>query len=295
MRKFVILSIVILVLHVFTFSCLADDELQTMINSTVKKFNQFSYGETGNRISCNLFLPEGYPGSNRYPLVVFIGDESTMGTEIDAPLKQGYGGVIWASDPEQQKHKSLVLVPQFPDNNPQKYQGITENLIRAIISSFQVDTNRVYVTGQSMGCTMLMNIANDYPDLFAGELFVAGQSDLQDVKGLIRQQFIHVVAAGDSQAVKAQQSLMGKIFSQGVSISRAFEWSAKLTQDEFMKALNVVISGSTSAKFIRFLKGTVLPEGVKDGDEHKYSFDAAYRIDALRDWLFLQNKHNKRK
>ncbi len=299
MRKFVILNIVILVLHLLTLSCWAadvdDGELQTIISSTVGKFNQFSYGETGKGISCNLFLPEGYPGPSKYPLVVFVGDEGTTGTDVSAPLKQGYGGIIWASDSEQAKRKSLVLVPQFPDNNPQKYQDITESLIQAIISSFQVDSNRVYLTGQSMGCTMLMNIANKYPNLFAGELFVAGQSNIKDAGNLKRQQFIHVVAAGDTKAVDAQQDLMGKIFSQGVSISRAFEWNAKLTQSEFLKALNVVISGSTPAKFIRFLKGSVLPEGVKNGDEHKYSFDAAYRIDALRDWLFLQNRQNRRK
>ena len=127
MKKLVILSIVILVLHVLTLSCAAyDEELQTNISSILKKFNQFSYGEMGNRIWCNLFLPEGYPGTNKYPLVVFIGDESTTGTEIDAPLKQGLGGVIWASDSEQAKRKCMILVPQYPDDNSDKYLTMTE-------------------------------------------------------------------------------------------------------------------------------------------------------------------------
>lgn len=291
MRKFVIVNIIILVLHVLTLSCAAaddDNELQKMIDDTAEKFSQFSYEEAGQRISCNLFLPEGYPGPSRYPLVVFIADESTVGEEVDAPLKQGYGGIIWASDTEQQKHKSLVLVPQFPDNNASKYLDITENLIRAVISSFQIDTNRVYVTGQSMGCVMLMNMASNHPDLFAAELFIAGQSDVKDAGGLKKQQFFHVAAEGDHSAISAQQNLMNKLYSQGISISRAFEWDAKMSQREFLQALNVVISGSTTAKFVRFLKGSVLPKDDKNGDEHKYSFDAAYKIDALRDWMFLQ-------
>lgn len=129
-----------------------------------------------------------------------------------------------------------------------------------------------------------MNIANNHPDLF-----VAGQEDINNVKGLQKQKFFHIAAEGDSKAIAVQKNLMNKFYSDGISISRAFEWDAKMSQNEFLKALNVIISGSLSAKFIHFMKGTVLPEGVKaNTPEHKYSFDAAYKIDALRDWMFLQ-------
>ena len=291
MRKFTVALILNVIALVLVSCCYADDALQTMINDTVGKFSQFSYEETGNKISCNLFLPEGYPGINKYPLVVFIADEGTTGENTDAPLRQGYGGIIWASDSEQKKRKCIVLVPQYPDNNAAKYLNITENLIRAVIESFQVDSNRVYVTGQAMGCTMLMNIANEHPDLFAAELFIAGQENINDVKGLRKQKFFHIAAESDPKAITVQKNLMDKFHIDGISISRAFEWDAKMSQAEFLKALNVVISGSLSAKFIHFLKGTVLPEGAAlNTPEHKYSFDAAYKIDALRDWIFLQTR-----
>lgn len=64
---------------------------------------------------------------------MFIADESTTGENIDPPLRQGYGGIIWASDSKHGKRKCLVLVPQYPDNDANKYLDITENLIRAVI------------------------------------------------------------------------------------------------------------------------------------------------------------------
>lgn len=47
-------------------------------------------------------------------------------------------------------------------------------------------------------------------------------------------------------------------------------------------------SGGQDANFIRFELGTVL----KDGNtmEHMASFNYAYRIPAVRDWLFSQTK-----
>ncbi|MDE5652827.1 MAG: hypothetical protein K2I48_05065 [Muribaculaceae bacterium] len=40
---------------------------------------------------------------------------------------------------------------------------------------------------------------------------------------------------------------------------------------------------------INFESGTVLPADGK-GSEHMYSFDYAYKIQAVRDWLFRQSK-----
>ncbi len=38
-----------------------------------------------------------------------------MGKEVTAPLAQGYGALEFASDLDQQKHASFVLVPQYTD------------------------------------------------------------------------------------------------------------------------------------------------------------------------------------
>ncbi len=278
-----------------------DAVLQAMIQETAGKFSQLNYSEGDLSLACNLFLPEGYPGAQKYPLVVFIADDSTVGRETDAPLRQGYGGLIWASGAEQARHPCIVLVPQYPSkivddrtgSTAAAYMTITENLIRAVIDGFQVDTGKVYATGQSMGCMALMIMAEKNPSLFTAGLFVAGQGELRKIEGLKKQKFFHIVSEGDKKARVAQAQLLRRFQMAGVPFSRTLEWDARQPQQEFAKALNVMLAGRPSANFARFIEGTVLPSGVKDEAslEHLYSFDATYRIDALRDWLFMQSRN----
>ena len=279
-----------------------DAALQAMIQETVGKFAQLNYAEGELSLPCNLFLPEGYPGTAKYPLVVFIADGGTVGRETDAPLRQGYGGIIWAAASEQAKRKCIVLVPQYPQRivddrtgvTAAAYISMTENLIRAVIDGFQVDANRVYATGQSMGCMALMIMAEKRPDLFAAELFVAGQGNLKDIEGLRRQRFFYVTAEGDERAAAAQSRLIRRFQAEGIPISRTHEWDARMSQEEFANAIRIILSGRPTANFARFIRGTVLPEGAPAStSEHTCSFDAAYKVDALRDWLFTQGRKDK--
>lgn len=76
----------------------------------------------------------------------------------------------------------------------------------------------------------------------------------------------------------------------GAAYSHA-EWSA---QDETQNAaVAALLSEGNSANFVTFTLGTTLAEGQTSGGgagEHMTSFDYAYKIEAVRDWLFEQTK-----
>ena len=62
-----------------------------------------------------------------------------------------------------------------------------------------------------------------------------------------------------------------------------------MSQESFAKPVASALSEKRAANFAQFRLGTVLPEGMEPGvSEHMFSFDFAYKIDALRDWLFEQ-------
>lgn len=92
-------------------------DLNQMIAETVPNFKQETYTDsvTGKSITYNIFLPKDYDAAKSYPLVLFIGDASTAGKDVTAPLTQGYGGIIWATPEEQAKHPAIVVVPQYPE------------------------------------------------------------------------------------------------------------------------------------------------------------------------------------
>ena len=69
-----------------------DKKLQALLAETVPQFKQESYLDpvSGKTLAYNLFVPAGSKPDQKVPLLMFIGDASTVGTDLLRPLKQGY-------------------------------------------------------------------------------------------------------------------------------------------------------------------------------------------------------------
>jgi len=68
-------------------------------------------------------------------------------------------------------------------------------------------------------------------------------------------------------------------------------WDATWTVDQFATAVKSILAEGNPINIVTFQKGTVLPTGASAGtNEHMYSFDYAYKIEGVRDWLFAQVK-----
>ena len=136
----------------------SDSTFVALKNETLKKFKQLTFNdnETGKTMEYSL-VPEGYDGTTSYPLVLFMADASTIGKEVTAPLTQGYGALEFASDRDQKAHPSFVLVPQYTDWAVQDDWSTTDEvemtirLLEKICKEYNVDTKRLYTTGQPVG------------------------------------------------------------------------------------------------------------------------------------------------
>ena len=277
-----------------------DAELQVMISEVVPKYRLLTYddAETGTSLQYYLFVPEDYDASQNYPLIQFIPDSSVVGREAEAVLTQGWGGLIWATDAEQAKHASFVVVPVFTETivddnfNHSQQIDVAVRLLQSLTEEYSIDANRIYTTGQSMGgmTSFYMNVT--WPDLFAASLYVGSQWDVNVLNAIEDDTFFYVVSAGDPKASAGQSELMGLFDSDSVSYSAA-EWSAQDDSETQNEAVTALLSEGNSANFITFTLGTTLAEGQTSGGgagEHMTSFDYAYKIEAIRDWLFAQEK-----
>lgn len=271
-------------------------ELKAMIAETVGNFVQQEYQdeETGHSMKYNLFIPKDYDASKSYPMIMFIGDASTVRPDVTVPLTQGYGGIIWATAKEQAKHPCFVLVPQYStvtvnDNFETSYEvEMTIRLIRSLISRYSIDTNRLYTTGQSMGGMMSLYFNVTHPDFFAASLFAGCQWDTSKMTHFDQQKFFYVVAAGDPKASVGMAQLKKVLTDKGTSFSEG-EWSAKLPQAEQDTHVRELIAEGKRNNFITFTLKSVLAED-GSGHEHMSSFDYVYKLEAVRDWLFEQSK-----
>jgi len=273
-----------------------DTELKALLEETVDKFVQKEYkdAETGNTMEYNLFIPENYNKNKQYPLILFIADASTAGKDVKVPLTQGYGGVIWASAKDQAKHPSFVLVPQYTTKAVNdKFETsdeveMTIRLLNEIAGKYSIDKNRLYTTGQSMGGMMSMYFNITHPDLFAASIFVGCQWDTKKMGGFAKDNFFYIVAAGDEKAPKGMAALKTVLEEENEKIGIA-EWSAKLPQEEQEAEVQKLLSKGNNINLVTFTLGSVQPESGK-GNEHMNSFDYAYKLEEVRNWLLEQRK-----
>lgn len=273
-----------------------DSVYAALKNESFDKFEQFIYedAETGKTMQYNLFVPDAYDGKQSYPLVLFMADASTVGKDVTTPLTQGYGALEFASNRDQQKHPSFVLVPQYTDWAVQDDWSTTDEvemtirLLEKVCKEYNVDTNRLYTTGQSMGGMMSFYFNITHPDLFAASLFVSSQWDTSKMQDFGRKHFFYIVAGGDQKAYGGMQDLAKVLKANDARVDSA-SWSAKLPVEEQERLAEQLIARGGNINFIKWEAGSVLPETGR-AMEHMASFDYGYKIAAVRDWLFKQSK-----
>jgi len=278
----------------------SDAQLQAMIAEIAPKFQLLTFEdeETGTTLQYQLYVPENYDETQSYPLIQFIPDASAVGRDADYVLTQGWGGLIWATEEEQAKHPAFVVVPVFTEtvvDDSFNHSGQIEvalKLIQSLTEQYSIDTNRLYTTGQSMGGMTSFYLNATYPDLFAASLFVGSQWDNSILDVLEGDSFFYIVSAGDPKASVGQAGLMEVFDGDGAGYSHE-EWSAQDDAQAQNAAVAAMLSEGNSANFVTFTLGTTLAEGQASGGgagEHMTSFDYAYKIEAVRDWLFGQVK-----
>lgn len=276
-----------------------DAELQMMIAEVAPKFRLLTYedAETGVSLQYQLYIPEDYDENQSYPLIQFIPDSSVVGRDASDVLTQGWGGLIWATEEEQAKHPAFVVVPVFTETvvddnfNHSAQIDAAMRLLQSLIETYSIDVDRLYTTGQSMGGMTSFHLSIAYPDFFAAYLFVGSQWDTGLLSSLEEKPFFYIVAAGDPKASAGQAELLSVFDADGAAYSHG-EWSAQEDAEAQNAAVDSMLAEGNHANFVTFTLGTTSAEGQTFGGagEHMSSFDYAYKIEAVRDWLFQQIK-----
>lgn len=272
------------------------------INLTIDKFQQLEFSDplTGMSLKYNLFIPNNYDQKKTYPLVLFIHDAGALSDDPRTTLTQGLGGTIWAFPSEQLKHECFVLAPQYSasivsdHSETTSHVELTVGLIKALAGKYSLDQNRIYTTGQSMGCMASIAMLIQYPDLFAAALLIAGQWDAQKMTNLTNANLWVVVSEGDRRAYPGMNASMAALKAAGAKISRA-KWDGLANSEEFAAGVNAMILQGNNINYTVLAQGTVVPAGEEDNsrNNHINTWRIAYGIEGLRDWLFTQKRSTK--
>ena len=186
------------------------------------------------RFSFNKYIDKGdtlnyrqlYPDSDtmrKYPLVIFLHGSGERGSDNEAQLK--WGVTNFATDQNMMLHPALVIAPQCPEKiswsnfsrdknstemhlqpTPTKPMELLIGLIHQLIKTMPVDTNRIYITGLSMGGYGTYDAIERYPNLFAAAVPVCGGGDVSKAPS-IKDIPIWIVHGAEDPAVNPLYSL----------------------------------------------------------------------------------------
>jgi len=125
-------------------------------------------------LKCNylLFLPEGYgQQKKKWPLILFLHGAGERGSNLELVKKHGPPKIVQT----RKDFPFIVVSPQCPANDWwTKKTEMLINLLDEIIARYDVDPERVYLTGLSMGGYGSWALAADYPNRFAAVVPICG-------------------------------------------------------------------------------------------------------------------------
>ncbi|MDE7077137.1 MAG: hypothetical protein K2O55_00960, partial [Alistipes sp.] len=239
---------------------------------------------TGQVLPYNIYLPEDYNPEEQYPLVLFIHDAGVASGPVTQTLYQGNGATSWAEPEAQARHKCIVVAPEYPvitvdDNwNYSHHLDTTVELLKDLQTRYSIDPDRIYTTGQSMGCMSSIVLMLKEPDLFAGALLVAGKWNPELMGPLDRQNIWIISCEGDVSSNTLQGEAVAKWREQGSAVSEA-TWEMTLSPEELSAEADKMRAEGNHLLFTHLT-----------GGNHRATWFVAYGIEGVQDWLFEQHK-----
>jgi predicted peptidase len=125
-----------------------------------------------------LYLPQDYDATakKRWPLLLFLHGAGERGTNLSQVAVHGPPKLI-----KQGTHfPFLVVSPQCPNNQRWQDDALL-GLLDQVTEKYSVDTNRVWLSGLSMGGYGSWSLASKYPERFAAVAPICGGGEIIDV------------------------------------------------------------------------------------------------------------------
>ena len=117
-------------------------------------------------------VPKGADEDQKFPLLLFLHGAGERGDDLSVLTKHGPPAMIAQGD----SFEMIVVAPQCPAKswwNPKQLVS----LIDGLVAKYPVDTDRIYVTGLSMGGYATWGLLAEIPDRIAAAVPICGGGD----------------------------------------------------------------------------------------------------------------------
>ncbi|MCU0718244.1 MAG: dienelactone hydrolase family protein [Pirellula sp.] len=178
-------------------SSLGDDNAPLTVEELSKIFEPREYIGTNKKpLKYRLLKPMGYEFGKKYPLLVFLHGAGERGSDNVVTLK--HGAREFANEGRRKQYPAYVLIPQCPTDAkwsdtdwskdssdlPEKASDSMQSLkelIDEMVENAGVDSDRILLTGLSMGGYGTWDAIARYPGFFAAAAPICGGGDPKTV------------------------------------------------------------------------------------------------------------------
>lgn len=264
-----------------------------------------------------VFVPSSASDDTALPLLHWIGDATAsdrpVHEQIESTVHTGMAVETATSEAVQKNHPSFVLVVQYREtgmeNDPEGYGEngyafndavYTPEIINHICSQYNVDQNKMYLTGQSAGGMAAFEINYRNPNLFAATYYVACHWQLARVIGTLEQQTWTFTASENAITEYNLQNSLRELLDSRSQTYEVVRVSAKAADAETSEAsIKATLDKGNNHNFILFEAGTL--NGTTGKNEPGQTVIAAhnntwrstpgaYTFISVFDWLYSQTK-----
>jgi len=129
----------------------------------------FTHGENDNKKTVRYryltYLPQKYNLDSllRWPLIIYLHGGSDRGTDLNKLYSSGIPDQIYRG----RNFPFIVIAPQCPLSIRWETDNWFEPLFKEISEKYRIDSNRIYLTGYSLGGSGTWYLATKYPRRFA--------------------------------------------------------------------------------------------------------------------------------
>ena len=194
-----------------------------LANLNAQDFSQYEkeiFISENDTLNFRILKPLDYDSNKQYPVHLFLHGAGERGNDNVSQLV--HGGELFLKEENREQFNSWIIFPQASKNDwwgykePYKFDynvkeskamSLVVKLMDNFIERKDVDTNRVYLSGLSMGGMGTFVILNLRPEMFAAATPICGDGDPSLVSNYSKKVPIWIFHGSDDTVVSPKKSL----------------------------------------------------------------------------------------
>ncbi len=237
-----------------------------------------------------LFIPDSLEPSHFYPLVLALHGAGERGTDNEIQIMLHRLAFTWSDSANQAKWPCFVVVPQCPANQywssgsssvfmTQAFSAVMD-LLDSIIYAFPVDTNRIYVTGLSMGGAGTYECIVRFPKRFAAAVPMSGGWNPYEIESILDVP-VWIFHGASDQTVPASESR--NIVTAYINAGRSVVYThcnASVCNSDPYAVMDSAIAAKATHLYTEYAGGGHV------------IWAESYDLPQLHQWMFMQSLDN---